>query len=318
MNKICFGCGAKLQFDNSNEEGYIPKEKYDENVYCQRCFKIIHYGKNIELNVPKEVNSIINNVNKNAKYVLFLTDLITLNEDIIKIFKRIKVPKILVISKSDIIPKDVIFTKVIDSLKKIYNINEDIKVISSKTGYGINELINYFYYKKIREVYILGETNAGKSSLINKMMDYLDSNLNKTTTSNTSNTTLDFLRLKLSDNLTVIDSPGFVLFDGESVKNVLINPKIYQMKENEVLKINDYYFYFSKNAIVTIYMNKVINAKKYYKELELNNIINVNENTDLIIKNEGFISIKNAVQIRTNINMNSIEIRNSIFGGKHE
>lgn len=317
MNKICFGCGAKLQSENPNEEGYIPKEKLETSTYCQRCFRIMHYGKNVEFNAPKEVKSIVNNNNKNAKYVLFLTDLITLNEEIIKIFKSIKAPKILVISKSDIIPKSIIFKNVINSLKSIYNIQDEIKIISSKTGYGVNELINYFYYKNIKEVYILGETNAGKSSLINKMMDYLDSNLNKVTTSNTSNTTLDFLRLKLSDNLTVIDSPGFVI--GNNIQNNrLVNPKIYQMKKGETLKIDDYYFNFSNNTNITIYFNKEVNAKKYYKEMALVNNISIKDDTDIIIKGEGFINIKSGCEIKTNISKDNVELRRSIFGGTNE
>ena len=129
MNKICFGCRAKLQSESPNEEGYIPKEKLETSTYCLRCFRIMHYGKNVEFNAPKEVKSIVNNINKNAKYVLFLTDLITLNEEIIKIFKSIKAPKLLVISKSDIIPKSIIFKNVINSLKSIYNIQDDIKII---------------------------------------------------------------------------------------------------------------------------------------------------------------------------------------------
>ena len=42
---ICIGCGAKLQSDDPEKAGYLPKSalekaKQEENadVYCQRCF----------------------------------------------------------------------------------------------------------------------------------------------------------------------------------------------------------------------------------------------------------------------------------------
>ena len=48
MNKICYGCGCKLQNTDKEKIGYTPKE--DSN-YCQRCFRLMHYGIDSE-NMP--------------------------------------------------------------------------------------------------------------------------------------------------------------------------------------------------------------------------------------------------------------------------
>ena len=311
MNKIWFRYGIKIQWYDELKEVYIPKEKIDNSTYCQRCFRIIHYGINKDTKEPKSTDNIISNINSNAHFVIFLTDLININEELIKIYHKINKPKLMVISKSDLIPQSIRFDKIINNLKDIYNIKEDIKIISSNSGYGVNNLINYLLDNNIKEVYLLGETNAGKSSLINKMMDMIGSNLNKITTSDTSNTTLDFLRIKLSDDLTIIDSPGFYIEKRDS-DNSLINPLIYQMKKGESLKIDNYYLNFSENANIVLYLNKKVNVSKYFKEIELENKLNIINESDLIIKGLGFINFKENCIIKTNIDRN-LEIRRSII-----
>ena len=311
MSKVCFGCGVKLQCDDINKEGYIPKEKIDNSIYCQRCYRIMHYGVNKVENTPKSVDNIINNINKNRKFGLFITDLININKELIKIYHRIKGPKLLIINKSDLIDQSIRFDKIISNLKDIYSIKEDIMIISSNSGYGIKNLINYLLDNKIKEVYLLGETNAGKSSLINKMIDILNSNVNKITTSNFSNTTLDFLRIKLSDELVVIDSPGFFI-EEKDASNKLINPKIYQMKANEIIKIDNYYIEFNSNTPIVIYLNKEVKINKYFKDIDLNNKIPLDYDSELIIKGLGFIHIKNKGEIKINT-LDKIEVRKSVL-----
>ena len=45
MNKKCIGCGSVLQTEKPKEKGYIIKDKIKDSNYCERCFKIIHYGE---------------------------------------------------------------------------------------------------------------------------------------------------------------------------------------------------------------------------------------------------------------------------------
>ena len=45
LKKKCIGCGVELQFEDKTKEGYVPEEKFvtEENLLCQRCFKIKNY-----------------------------------------------------------------------------------------------------------------------------------------------------------------------------------------------------------------------------------------------------------------------------------
>jgi len=318
MNKICYGCGLKLQSEFSDKLGFIPQNKSDAS-YCQRCFKIINYGENKINNVPKETKKIIKEINNDDKFVIFLTDFLSLNAEVIDIFKSIKKDKLLLISKYDIVPKNIKEKKIIKYLKNYYLIESDIKFISSKKNYKIDELINYLYKRKINYTYIVGLSNSGKSSLINKLIDINKLKLNKVTTSNIPNTTLDFIRVKLNDNLTIIDSPGFLInsYYNDKVIKKRIKPITYQMEKNETLKIDDVYLNFSENTSVTLYLVNDLNIKKYYHNINFNDEINIENNSDLIIKGMGFINIKNKCTIKYN-NLLNFEIRESIFGVKYE
>ncbi|MFC2295630.1 MAG: ribosome biogenesis GTPase YqeH, partial [Leptotrichia hongkongensis] len=54
--KKCSGCGIELQFEDKNKEGYVPEEKFitEDNLLCQRCFKIKNYGENLVNNFSRE------------------------------------------------------------------------------------------------------------------------------------------------------------------------------------------------------------------------------------------------------------------------
>ena len=49
----CYGCGAKLQTENENMEGYIQKsvlEKAEKRPLCKRCHNIRNH--NIRMDAP--------------------------------------------------------------------------------------------------------------------------------------------------------------------------------------------------------------------------------------------------------------------------
>lgn len=322
MNKICYGCGAKLQTKDATLPGYIPKEK-ENGSYCQRCFRLIHYGINNETNAPKSITSLINSINKENKLVIFLIPFLTVRSDIIEIYKKITSPKILVISKIDIVPRSIKYTNIKNYLTGYYQIADEIKFISSVSNIGIKSLLNYLSENKINEIVIAGESNSGKSTLINKILEEKKSTLSKVTTSNTPNTTLDFIRINVSKDLNIIDTPGFILKTIElkslNISKKYIKPITFQMKSGETLQLDSSYLFFTENANITIYLNNDILIKKYYKEIFFEESIDVPANNDLIIKGLGFINIKNATIIKLhNLHSDLLEQRPSIFGGLNE
>ena len=64
MNK-CIGCGKKLQNKDASKDGYTP---LIDAKYCQRCFKLTHYGISEKLQEPKSAEKIIDHINNNRCY----------------------------------------------------------------------------------------------------------------------------------------------------------------------------------------------------------------------------------------------------------
>lgn len=323
--KKCLGCGALLQTLNPNGIGFIDKDIIDKAKYCQRCFKITHYNQNLVMPLPNINETIVREVNKKAKYVFFLVDFLNICDEVMDVYNKIKCSKILVVNKLDIIPRSIKLNKIEKALKDIYNI-EDIIFVSSKKKTNIKFIYDTMFLNGILEAYILGYTNAGKSTLINDLC--LDNGLidNKITTSLIPNTTLDFIKIKLKDKLTIIDSPGFTLnkslyelTDFDLIKRIMpkevLKPRTYQVKDNSGLIIEDKYILFSnKQNSFTCYFSNDVKVDKIFKEPLEYEIISCHKDSDLVIKSLGFINIKDECEIKvSNIDLGLIEARDSIF-----
>ena len=317
MNRVCFGCGVKLQCDDELSPGFIPSNKIDSANYCKRCFRLTHYGSLSDKETEKSTKNIIDNVNKDNIFKIYIVDLLNINDDTMEIFKSIKGNKLLLISKLDLLSKSFNKDKIIKRIKSIYDIKCDVKFVSTVNNYGVNSLINYLYYKHINKCYILGPTNSGKSTLINKLISDNNSKVNNLTVSNKRNTTLDFIRIKINDDLTIIDSPGFLVSDyGKTSKYKNIIKQItYNMKKGEVLFVDKFYIKFSEPTSVTLYIIDKINIKKYYKDIKFDYEVSVNSNSDICINGFGIINVKNSNNLSIcGLDKNLISIRESIFG----
>ena len=321
MNKVCFGCGSILQSDNELNPGYIPEKKLDTAKYCKRCFRLTHYGEISNNELEKSTKSILDNVNKDSSFKIYIIDFLNINNNTMNIFNKIKGNKLLLISKIDLLGKSINVDRVIENIRNVYNVKCDIRTISTVKEYGVNTLVKYLSDKHISKCYLLGPTNSGKSTLINKLIEIYNPKLNKLTISNNRNTTLEFIRINLTDSLTLIDSPGFLLSDyglKSKYKNI-IKPITFNMKDNEVLFIDKFYIKFDNATSVTIYANEVVNSKKYYKEINFDYDIDVEDNVDLCINGFGIINIKKSNNISFyTLDKNLVSIRRSIFGGNNE
>ncbi len=325
MTKKCSGCGSVLQCTDPMRVGYIPREKKDNGV-CVRCYKIRHYNQADLVSIPRGNDEVLEVVNKSLDFVVFMVDFININEDVINTYKKIKNDKLLVISKSDIIPKSIKRSTIINWLESCYGVSENILFLSTKKKLNINFLDKLFL--KHRIIYLLGFTNAGKSTLVN---DYISDKLDKElimTTSMIPNTTLDFNEIKF-DGVKLIDSPGFTydltFYESNEVDLIkkmdskkFISPITHQVKDITYLNLEDRFIISSNiNNSLTFYMSNFLELKKIYNVDNYDYkkiIINVADNSDVVIKGIGFINVKKACELSILSNYSElIEVRESMF-----
>ena len=322
MSKKCVGCGALLQYQNKDEIGYIKEDKYESANYCERCFKLINYGEfKSVITEGNEYVDIYKNINDTNDLVLFLVDIFNINSSIEMINKYINNKIILVITKFDIIPKSVKEYKIIENIKR-YNFNKniiDIVLISSKTNYNIDLLYNKILENKTsNNVYITGNTNSGKSTLINKFIkNYSDLDL-QITTSILPSTTINLNEVKINEELTFIDTPGFIEKDNISnfvtskelkriMPNSEIRPITYQIHEGTTLLIdkllrieyvkgekNSFTFYIS-NDIIVDRINTMTNDRG--KDLNIKEI-EITEESDVVVNGLCFIKITKPAHLK--------------------
>ena len=300
----CIGCGIKLQTDDKTKLGYTPDLS---KKLCQRCFKLKNYNMLINDGVNIDNNKLISNINKTNAFVFFLVDFLNIDNEAISLYKSIKCNKVMVITKDDIIPKNIIKDRLVENIKNIYEINEDVILTSTKYTKNVSNIERVVLENK--KVLFAGFTNAGKSSLINKMVG------SEITVSSKENTTQDFIKLNV-DGIQIIDVPGFISnIKRDVVCKSIIKPKTYQLPSKHYLEFNGVKLNVSEDTNMTLYLpSEVLVNRRREKDNVVCNIV-VAKNNDLVIKGLGFIKFSKTSLVNINC---EYEIRPSIVGANNE
>ena len=242
---------------------------------------------------------------------------------------------ILVLNKKDILPKSVKEEKLIKYFEENNVYFEEIIVVSVEKNINIDYLLKRIkYFQTTKNVYVVGHTNAGKSTLINKLIkNYSENNLQELTMSPLPSTTLNTVKIEINDYLTLIDTPGLVdmgslinFVDKDMLKKINpkkeIKPRTYQLRKNQSLVIEDIiridYVEGEKNSF-TLFVSNDLKVKRInYKRDDLKNLnkttYDVKYDTDLVITGLGFIKIvdKGIIDVYLDKSVNSF-LRDSLI-----
>lgn len=311
MIKKCSGCGVILQDKDSNGEGYVDNLEKD---LCERCFRLKNYGVYKSTSRDNAVyEKILDGIN-DEDLVICVVNILNLNLDLVSRFKRV----LLVLTKRDLLPKSVKDYKIIKYIEnmKLTNV-KDIEIVSSIKNYNLDNLYSKINkYNNSGKVYLVGNTNSGKSTLLNRIIkNYTDVKSNITESMYPS-TTLDKIDIVINDNLTIVDTPGIISndsiinhIDRKKMKKIIpkveIKPITYQLSGKGSLIIEDILRidYETDNNSMTVYManslkmRKLSNTKCDFLD-DIQYSFNLKNDMDVVIEDLLFIKFVKPINLK--------------------
>lgn len=206
----CSGCGAELQCRDGAGPGFVPADKYRSleespaglrGAVCQRCWLLAHHGRALRLQLPPEQHRRVVSValQRPARHgrgplLLYLLDVLELPDPLLPQLPELLSPQVpaagvlVVGTKVDLLPADSpghlgrLRQRLEAACAQAGLRREalvDVRLVSAKTGFGLEGLVSRLQrsWKCAGDVYLLGATNSGKSTLFNALLssDYCKS-----------------------------------------------------------------------------------------------------------------------------------------------
>ncbi|MDW7613389.1 ribosome biogenesis GTPase YqeH [Peribacillus simplex] len=252
---VCIGCGVKVQTEDPKELGFAPESALEkESIVCQRCFKLKHYNEVQDVSLTDDdFLKILNKVGETDSLIVKIVDIFDFNGSWLPGLHRFvgRNDVLLIGNKVDLLPKSVKPNKLINWMKqssKELGLNPiDVLLVSAEKGKHILEAADAIErYRKGKDVYVVGCTNVGKSTFINRLIKEVSGEGDIITTSHFPGTTLDMIEIPLDDGQALIDTPGIInhhqmahYVDKRDFKVIMpkkeIKPRVYQLNEGQTL-----------------------------------------------------------------------------------
>lgn len=346
----CIGCGAIIQSKDPNEPGYTPAAAVKNGLatnelYCQRCFRLRHYNEIAPVSLTDDdFLQLLNHIREANALIVYVVDIFDFNGSLIPGLHRFvgDNPVLLVGNKEDLLPHSLRRSKLRDWIRQQANIAGirpiETLLVSAKKNHQIEELLNTIEkYRQHRDVYVVGVTNVGKSTLINQIIKQRTGVKDLITTSRFPGTTLDKIEIPLDDGQELIDTPGIIhqhqmahVLPDQDLKLVApqkeIKPRTYQLSDGQTIFMGgiarfDYLkgpkvgvvAYFDNN--LQLHRTKLSNADKFY-EKHLGDLLtpptkttkdqipslerfefSTDEKTDLVYEGLGWITIPAGIAV---------------------
>ncbi|MBS4769865.1 ribosome biogenesis GTPase YqeH [Carnobacteriaceae bacterium zg-ZUI240] len=343
---FCIGCGLAIQTTDKDALGYTVPSAYEKGLetgklYCQRCFKLRQYNQLEKVSISNDqFLQMLHNIGSQTALVVNVIDIFDVYGTLISGLHRFagKNPVMVVANKIDLLPKSVNKRRVKHWLQKQLSDNGikpvDIVLASGQKKHQIDAVLEQIEkHRNKRDVYVVGVTNVGKSTLINSIIASLGGQKDLITVSRFPGTTLDNIYIPFEDGKHLIDTPGIIhehqmahYLKAEDLKLVSpqkeIKPITFQLNEEQTLYLGalgrfDYIkgernavtCYFSKGLM--LHRTKLSNADAFYekhagqllvpttqqKEKLVRYEFQVEANTDIVYSGLGWITVHKAGKV---------------------
>lgn len=233
LNKLqrCYQCGALLQIEDKNKEGYINPEiiqQYPEGLLlCNHCYSTEKFA-----NAPREAffdseyTKILEQIKKENALVVYVIDLFSFEGSFInKIIQLLKDVNVLVVAnKRDLLPKEASDSELKEYVSHRlrlahFNVVDVVITSTNNGGYNIDKMYESFKkYAVNKNIYVVGASVSGKSTLISELLKKYSNQSNKLIVTHTfEGTNLRGLMIPIIGNHYIYETPG------TSIDNSLIS-----------------------------------------------------------------------------------------------
>lgn len=243
----CIGCGGPLQNTDPEAPFYTPKSyQKDVPIYCERCYKIRHYGQIKPSFVSESVIlETLHSVENRPGVIMLVADALDFYGSMHAHFNALSVHKrtLLVVNKIDILPKSLSRDKLTTAYLTMaadYGLRVDaIRLVSAVKKTEIDELITAMEtLSHGQDVTLIGVSNVGKSSVLNAILAAQSPKQNLITTSFEANITQGLIPFRFG-TYTLYDTPGMAskgsyryYLSGDSLRRIMpfkeIKPRGFQ------------------------------------------------------------------------------------------
>ena len=253
----CIGCGVTIQTEDPKLEGYAPPASLiKKNLFAAvvlECEIIMNY--NLFLLQEMTFLNILNGIGMKDGMVVKIVDIFDFNGSWISGLHRFVGNKdiLLIGNKSDILPNSVNPNRLINWMRaeavKLGLKPVDVLLVSAYKGHGMEEALSAIdSIRRGKDVYVVGCTNVGKSTFINRIIKGATGVGEVITTSHFPGTTLDLVEIPLDDGKAIYDTPGIINdhqiahhLDTRDLKAITpkkeIKPKVFQLNSEQTLFI---------------------------------------------------------------------------------
>lgn len=259
---LCIGCGAQLQAVEENKAGYVPssvlKRPAEElqDVYCKRCFRLRHYNEVSEVELTDDdFLTMLNEISSKDALIVNVVDVFDFNGSLISGMQRFAGNNHLIIvgNKIDLLPKSLgegrIRQWLTERVQEAGLRPNEVVLTSALDKESVRRFMATLEKERNgRDVYVVGTTNVGKSTLINQIINIATDSPDVITTSYFPGTTLGSIEIPLEDGKNIIDTPGIIQRSNlthhlvrEDLKKAIprreVKPAVYQLNEEQTIFI---------------------------------------------------------------------------------
>ncbi len=223
MVRRCYSCGAILQSDDPNAEGYLPERFLDADpataFLCDKCYHQQRFNlAPAHPKVDQDYLTIIEDAQASDALIVYVVDLFSFETSFIpEVIERLQGLRILVVAnKYDLLPTSVKEENIREYVAHRFRVahlsvtKDDVMLATLTSASPMEEFASRIESLRTKhDVYILGATGVGKTLLVYSFLrEFKNLSGKNITTSLYPGTNLHTMQIPLDSSSYLYDTPG--------------------------------------------------------------------------------------------------------------